>query len=355
MSPDFKSSSLQSDTSFTTRCERFSEYFEAYLSDLLKNLDSEVRDFAAQVCLAGGKRIRPLLIYNFASSPAGGNSANFEALMKASAVLEMVHVATLVHDDILDDASTRRGSSTLHQTIGTHKAVLLGDALFSYALELASEFPTSQICRIVARATKQTCSGEIRQTFSRGSYDVSMDQYIEFINDKTGELFSASCEVGSLLGGEDEEACKISAEFGLSLGVNYQVYDDLIDAFGEPKKSGKTLRSDWNSGKITLPLILLLRAASTEDHKRVTSLLSTMDTEGNNSGLRNMEIFEFFEKYQILSECTSFLLGRYEHTLSLVNRLSNPSVQQNLGEFLASFSGKFASVHSLKTSNFLAC
>jgi len=355
MLPDFKSSPLQSDTSFTTRCERFIEYFEAYLADLLKNLDSEVCEYASQVCLAGGKRIRPLLAYNFASSPAGRNLANFEGLMKASAVLEMVHVATLVHDDILDDASTRRGTSTLHQTLGTHQAVLLGDALFSYALELASEFPTAQICRIVARATKRTCSGEIRQTFSRGSYDVSMDQYVGFINDKTGELFSAACEIGSLLGGEDNETCKISADFGLSLGVNYQVYDDLIDAFGEPKKSGKTLRSDWNSGKITLPLILLLRSACREDHERVASLLSTNETEGNNSVLRNIEIFEFFEKYDILPECTSFLLGRYEHTLSLVNRLPNPSVQKNLGEFLASFSDKFASVHTLKTSNFLAC
>ena len=182
-----------------------------------------------------------------------------------------------------------------------------------------------------------------------------MDQYVGFINDKTGELFSAACEIGSLLGGEDNEICKISADFGLSLGVNYQVYDDLIDAFGEPKKSGKTLRSDWNSGKITLPLILLLRASDAEDRKRVASLLSSNKTECNRSELRSREILKFFEKYDILSECTSFLLGRYEHTLSLVNRMPNPSVQQNLNEFLASFSDKFASVHSLKTSNFLAC
>ena len=355
MLPNFKPNSLQPDTSFTTRCERYAEFFEAYLSDLLKNLDNEVCTYASQVCLAGGKRIRPLLVYNFASSPAEGKSANFEDLMKASAVLEMVHVATLVHDDILDEASTRRGTSTLHQTIGTHQAVLLGDALFSYALELASEFSTSQICRIVARATKRTCSGEIRQTFSRGSYDVSMDQYVGFINDKTGELFGASCEIGALLGGEDQATCNVAAQFGLSLGVNYQVYDDLIDAFGEQDKSGKSLRSDWNSGKITLPFILLLQAVTPQVRKHLVSLLSSNVTEVTNRGLRTKEIFELFEEYGILDQCTSFLFNRYEHTLSLVNRLPNPEVQKNLSEFLASFSDKFASVPSLKTSNFLAC
>ena len=118
--------------------------------------------------------------------------------------------------------------STVHHSIGNHSAILLGDALFSYALELAAEFPTAEVCKIVARATKCTCSGEIRQTFSRGKFEISLEQYLGFINDKTGELFKASCEVGCLLANEDVDISHTAGELGLSLGINYQVFDDLI-------------------------------------------------------------------------------------------------------------------------------
>ena len=134
MLSDFTSKSLHTDTSFLSNLERYTEYFEAYLADLLNNLDQEIQPHASHVCLAGGKRIRPLLVYLFGSRALDSKQTDIDSLMKASAVLEMVHVATLVHDDILDHASTRRGVSTVHHSIGNHSAILLGDALFSLSL-----------------------------------------------------------------------------------------------------------------------------------------------------------------------------------------------------------------------------
>mgnify|MGYP003324437592 CR=1 FL=1 len=121
------------------------------IKDLLETLDHSVRDLATHVCLSGGKRIRPFLLYN-----CGVGKASTEDLLKASAVIELIHVATLVHDDILDSASIRRGKATLHSKCGDYPAILLGDALFSFALELATDFPSTKICKIVSTATRKT-------------------------------------------------------------------------------------------------------------------------------------------------------------------------------------------------------
>ena len=132
------------------------------MADTLSSLDQPVRDLAHKVVLGGGKRIRPLLVFRCGS----GAKDVTDDLLKVSAILELVHVATLVHDDVLDNANFRRSKSTIHTQIGEHNAILLGDALFSFALELATEFPTTTICKLVAKATRLTCSGEIMQTFS---------------------------------------------------------------------------------------------------------------------------------------------------------------------------------------------
>ena len=351
MLSDFTSKSLTTDSTLLSNMERYIEYFEAYLADRLKGLDKEIQPLASHVCLAGGKRIRPVLVYLFGSRGLDTKHVEVESLMKASAVLEMVHVATLVHDDILDHASIRRGVSTIHHSIGNHSAILLGDALFSYALELAAEFPTAKICKIVARATKRTCSGEIRQTFSRGHFDISLDQYLAFINDKTGELFKASCNVGCVLADESKDITKIACDLGLSLGINYQVFDDLIDAFGDSNQSGKTLHSDWITGKVTLPIILLSQLVNPNEKSLLQSIYNKID---ENNSLTSSEIIRLLEKYNILNECISYLKREFKHTLSLIDSLPYPESRNNLRCFLGTFSNKFASLSTLRTSNFLA-
>ncbi len=349
MNIDCNSLNISNDLPYEVRSARFIEFFEAYLVDSLASLDKEISNHALEAALAGGKRIRPLLVYHF----AGHGLVSQESTIKASVILELVHLATLIHDDILDGAEIRRNLPSMHEKIGSHAAILLGDALFGYALELASQFPTTRICATVAEATRKTCSGEIRQTFARGLTNIDLEKYVGFINDKTGELFRASCEIGAYLAGADEKTIRKAGKFGLSLGINYQVFDDLIDAFEKPENSDKTLGSDIQTGKATLPLIFL-RSASTEAEKiELDDLILGQKTDCLNLAKRR-RILELFEKYHILPACIDYLEQNFAQTNSILNEFTNLALKNDLRAFLNRFSVKFDKLSALKTSNFLA-
>jgi len=262
-------------------------------------------------------------------------------------------LATLIHDDILDGAEIRRNLPSMHEKIGSHAAILLGDALFGYALELAAQFPTTRICATVAEATRNTCSGEIRQTFARGVTDTGLEEYVGFINDKTGELFRASCEIGAYLAGADEKTIQRAGQFGLSLGINYQVFDDLVDSFEKQENSDKPLGSDWGTGKLTLPIILLRQAASVDEKEELDRFILGTDSRISPQQCR-LRISQLFEKYCILTACVEYLEQSYAHTNGLLNEFTNISLRNDLNSFLHRFSDKFAKLAELKTSNFLA-
>ncbi|WOO41100.1 polyprenyl synthetase family protein [Rubellicoccus peritrichatus] len=228
----------------------------AFLDNQSNEFETEVREMVAYCLKNQGKRIRPVLVF-FSGWPI--TTENQDLLVRASAVVELVHLATLVHDDILDDATIRHNSDTASARWGNAAAVLLGDALFSQALKLASDFPTVEVCRAVSLATRRVCAGEIRQTFERGNANFALDEYFRVIELKTAELFKVSCFLGAHLNGYSETAVNAAAEFGRRLGIAYQIYDDLADILGDEKKIGKTLGTDLASGKYTLPTLLLLQ------------------------------------------------------------------------------------------------
>jgi octaprenyl-diphosphate synthase len=315
----------------------------------LSVLDNDIRPYALQSALAGGKRIRPLLVFHF----AGRSVVLDDSTIKASVILEIVHLASLIHDDILDGAEIRRNLPSMHEKIGSHAAVLLGDALFGFALELASQFPTTRICSIVSEATRKTCSGEIRQTFARGRPDLSLDEYLSFINDKTGELFRASCQIGAYLSGAKQDTINLAGEFGLSLGINYQVFDDLIDSFEDPGNSDKSLGSDWETGKMTLPVILLREVASVDEIKILDQLIRSGRDNNPEKNIRS-QILELFEKYEILPNCIQYFEESFSRTQSLIDQFPNTHLRDDLNAFIQSFTLKFTKLTNLKTSNFLA-
>lgn len=349
MNSDSKSLSVSNDLPYHVRCARFIEFFEAHLSDSLEELDQAIRGYALQSALAGGKRIRPLLLFHFAGKQEGLQLPT----IKASIILELVHLATLIHDDILDGAEVRRNLPSMHQKIGSHAAILLGDALFGYALELASQFPTTFVCSKVAEATRITCSGEIRQTFSRGCPILSLEEYIGFINDKTGELFKASCEIGSFLSGADDETIKLAGQFGLSLGINYQVFDDLIDSFEVQQNSDKSLGSDWSTGKMTLPVIFLRNSANPKEVEFIDNFFTSGDSANSDQQCRS-QILDLFDKYETLPFCIEYLQKSFSYTLALIDQFPQESFKNDLRSFLDCFDGKFSKIENLKTSNFLA-
>lgn len=227
---------------------------DRYLHDQLAAFEPEIRTMADYCIDTSGKRIRPALVFLSGWRGAGEPRAD---LLRVAAVVELVHLATLVHDDIMDEADVRRNRRTASREYGPTAAVLLGDALFAHALHLATQFPTTEICAAVSESTRRVCAGEIVQTLRRGSINITRADYQRIVDLKTAELFRVSCFLGTRLAGFDAGYVEAASRFGRHLGIAYQIYDDLVDFFGEESRIGKTLGTDLASGKLTLPLLAL--------------------------------------------------------------------------------------------------
>lgn len=258
------------------------ERLDGFLEAQVAEFEPEVRPLVRYTFQHSGKKIRPILVFYSGWTPRGEPS---EELVRAAAIVELVHLATLVHDDILDEADTRHCVDTVVARFGAHAAVLLGDALFAHALKLAADFPDVIVCRLVSRATRQVCSGEIAQTFARKRFDVGMAEYYRFIDLKTAELFSVSARLGALLAHRDGDFPAAAEEFARRLGVGYQIYDDLMDFAGREERVGKTLGTDLQSGKLTLPLLLFLDSLPTgEAARRRGEIIAGHATPGSLDG-----------------------------------------------------------------------
>jgi len=251
---------------------------DSFIRQQVSQFEPEIQGMAAYCLESTGKRLRPTMVF-----VAGwkGDGVVDESLVRAAGVVEMVHLATLVHDDIMDRAEIRRNRRTAAREFGPDAAVLLGDALFSQALHIASLFPSTEVCRLVSESTRKVCSGEITQTLRRRDLNVSLDEYRRIIDLKTAELFRVSCFLGASLGGYDPAFAAAADTFGRHLGIAYQIYDDLVDFLGEERKIGKTLGTDLATGKLTLPLMLLLQKVPADE--RVTLVNSLR--EGGSPGL----------------------------------------------------------------------
>ncbi len=234
---------------------------DSFLKAVAKRLINQAEEFEPQVsayahyALSGnGKQLRPLLV-SLSGAATGKVSDNHVTI---AVIVEMVHLATLVHDDIIDDAELRRGRPTLSAKWGNEISVLLGDCLFAHSLKLAASFPTPEICRAVATATNTVCSGEILQTQSRRRFQISRQEYFKILEMKTAELFALSCDLGGLLNQAAPTEREALRQFGLALGTAYQLYDDCLDVFGSETASGKTMGRDLSNGEVTLPLLIAL-------------------------------------------------------------------------------------------------
>jgi len=196
-----------------------------------------------------GKMLRPLLV--LLSGCACDKIDRRHQVV--AAVAEMIHLATLVHDDVLDEAQQRRGKYTINHLHGNEKAVLLGDMLISHAYHLCSSLEDQTIARRMAATTNTVCEGELIQLKHRGRYDLTEEQYFDIINRKTAALMETCCYLGARLARADESACETLAQYGQNLGIAFQIRDDILDLIGDERTLGKTLGSDLQKEKLTLP------------------------------------------------------------------------------------------------------
>lgn len=231
---------------------------ESTLRDQVRAFDPGVEPYVSYVCDTAGKRIRPALAA-LVGGATGGVRPNHIML---GTILELIHMATLVHDDIIDGASTRRQVPTANAKWGEGTAVLLGDALFSHALMLSTEFDDLHLSREIAKASRAVCQGEILQTQRRFDLTLTQGEYFRIIEMKTGALFAAATDLAAYISGIEGETRRALSDFGLQLGTAYQIYDDCLDLIGTEEQFGKTLRTDLEKGKLTLPMLYLLEDAS---------------------------------------------------------------------------------------------
>ena len=249
--------------------EPFLETVAVRLAKEVDAFDPAIARYADYALNGQGKHLRPALVALTANALGRVN----EAHVTVAVIIEMVHLATLVHDDVVDEAEIRRGRLTLAANWGNEIAVLFGDCLFAHALKLAASFPTPDVCRAVAAATNTVCSGEILQTQHRGDFEFTRDQYFKVLEMKTAELFALSCELSAGLSGAPLEQRVVLRQFGLAFGTAYQVFDDCVDLFGSEAAAGKSLGTDLAKGKLTLPVLLVWERADRADRARLAGLV----------------------------------------------------------------------------------
>jgi octaprenyl-diphosphate synthase len=246
------------------------EQVECIYAETIANKKPAIDRILGQLQNYNGKRLRPSLLLLTAHA-CGDVTRNHHIL---GAVVEMVHTATLVHDDVLDEASVRRHLPTVNAGWGNKASILLGDYLFTHAFHLSSSTGDARACEIIGEATNRVCEGELQQTLQRGNLELSEDEYLEIIEAKTAALTACCCRLGAIYAGATDEIVERLTTYGRLLGMAFQVADDLLDVIGQERTAGKTLGTDLEQQKLTLPLIRMLDAVPAPEAAGLRRLLA---------------------------------------------------------------------------------
>jgi octaprenyl-diphosphate synthase len=244
---------------------------------------------------SGGKRVRPALL--LLSTYASGGNASRENVVRLATVMEMLHTATLVHDDIIDNADTRRNRASVNARFGNQAAVLMGDWLYMSAFETSLQERSLEILDILTRLTRKMTEGELIQLTTLGKTDITREEYFDILQRKTAFLFSACCEIGAILGNASKEEQTALRDYGMNLGMAFQLADDLLDFTAEEAVLGKAAGADLLEGKLTLPLILLV-----EKDERVKSDLEKIMHDGDYENISRERLLAHLEKENLLVE-----------------------------------------------------
>jgi octaprenyl-diphosphate synthase len=266
---------------------RLAELFDPITTDVeesarifrneLRSEQPFVRDLCQHIEHFRGKQLRPALLL-LSAQACGGVRREHHVL---AAVVEMVHIATLVHDDVLDEADVRRRAATVSRRWGNEPAVLLGDFLFSHAFRLCSTLDDQFASQLIGQTAVTLCTGELMQVSNCDNYELTEAEYFEIIESKTASLIGACCLLGAKYAGADERTVRRMSESGLGLGTAFQITDDLLDLIGDEAEVGKSLGRDVQKGKLTLPLIHYLQTGAASRREEMLALLRAGDPRHN--------------------------------------------------------------------------
>ncbi len=267
---------------------------EAILARTLKSRYPRIAALVDHVKHYRGKRLRPALLLLVAR--ACGRVAPAHHVL--GAVVEMVHTATLVHDDVLDGATVRRHVATVNAGWGVPASILLGDYLFTHAFHLAATTGSAEACRLIGEATNRTCEGELCQGLERGNLALTEDEYLGLIDGKTADLIACCCRLGALFSGAPAETVERLARYGRGLGMAFQIADDLLDYTGDPLLTGKPRGSDLRDGRATLPFLLGLSRATARERQCLLAAFGNAALD--NAGMQ--EICDLLARYDAFDQ-----------------------------------------------------
>ena len=236
---------------------------------------SLVNQIAEYIISAGGKRIRPVLVLLVANAYGYRGTAHHEL----AAVVEFIHTATLLHDDVVDESSMRRGRQTANSLFGNAASVLVGDFLYSRSFQMMVSLDNMRVMRILSDATNVIAEGEVLQLLNMHDPDVSRESYLNVIRSKTAKLFEAAAQLGALISGASDAEIDAAGEYGRSLGTAFQLIDDVLDYAGDAAEIGKNVGDDLREGKPTLPLIYLMENGSPEQRELVRACIEQGDEQ----------------------------------------------------------------------------
>ena len=265
---------------------------EDRLKDFFKSIASPIPLIGKHLIDSGGKRLRPLLL--ILSADISGFKG--EARLDLAGIIESIHAASLLHDDVVDAAEVRRGKSSAHSIWGNQIVILVGDFLYANALRLAVLQKNQKIMETLSGATTRMTEGEILQLTKIGDPDITEEEYLNIISAKTGALISAACRIGAILGSLPEDKENALSHFGMKTGTAFQMADDILDYMADEGKLGKRLGKDLREGKITLPIIYLLKVATDKEVREVKNIIKDGFKQGDLKRIR-----ELFKKHNVLT------------------------------------------------------
>ncbi len=284
--------------------------FKSYLVKQAATFEREVRIAAKEAITPKGKYIRPMLVF---SSSTNGDK---KSLIRRAAIAELVHLSTLIHDDVIDNAQIRRNEKTAFEKYGAKTAILLGDSIFAHMMSLAFEENDMEVLRRTAECVKTICEGEIKQTLADKTKIVSRKKYYDVAYGKTAALFEFACHLGASASKATKGWENAARECGKQLGIAYQIYDDVCDWFMSESDAGKTLGTDLVSGKQTYPLIILLEKMPSSTSTKLAKNLPNESPE---------KIALMIRDFDVLKDCEKEFLRR----IALAEKAINPFPKEN--------------------------
>ncbi|MBF0568002.1 MAG: polyprenyl synthetase family protein [Nitrospirae bacterium] len=289
--------------------------FRYYEKDLRRVEDEIAKIFSSDVVVipdigrhligGGGKRLRPM--YLLMSAALSGYSGDGRYVF--AGVIETIHAASLLHDDVVDGAGVRRGKPTSHSIWGTQVVILVGDYLYANSLRMAVSQQNLKTMEAISYAVAKMSEGEILQLQKIADPEITEADYVRIVESKTGALISASCKIGAILGGLSEEKVNAMASYGLKSGTVFQIYDDILDFKADEENLGKKLGRDLHEGKITLPLIYLLKSANAQERQELTTIIDSTSDEDMPDKEKDGQIesdlkkvLRLFKKYDVIEK-----------------------------------------------------